>query len=32
MPIPDYETLMQPLLRIAESKKRNEVALIDERH
>lgn len=29
MPIPDYETLMQPLLRIAESKKGKEIALID---
>ncbi|MCC6347048.1 MAG: restriction endonuclease [Nitrospirales bacterium] len=29
MPIPDYETLMLPLLRIAEAKKGNEVALID---
>ncbi|MBI4714961.1 MAG: restriction endonuclease [Nitrospirae bacterium] len=29
MPIPDYETLMLPLLRIAETKKGNEVALIE---
>jgi len=29
MPIPDYETLMLPLLSIAETKKGNEVALIE---
>lgn len=29
MPIPDYETLMLPLLYIAEAKKGNETALID---
>jgi hypothetical protein len=29
MSIPDYETLMLPLLRIAEAKKGDEVALID---
>jgi len=29
MPIPDYETLMLPLLSIAEAKKGNEVALIE---
>ena len=29
MPIPDYETMMLPLLRIAAAEKGNEVSLID---
>ena len=29
MPIPDYETLMGPLLRIAQASKGNEVSISD---